>query len=216
MSHSDHKVALQRKLPDAVNAFPIQGKSIPPPSFNLAASPIQAKKEEAVQLSDPKQDKEIEKKFNEFVKAKKYDEAIRYFFKAYGFETLAYDITIVEPYDAWASVSGQIKEGAKQKLKVGNDLFEQPFNFIARTLGHEWQHIKQRSQKDPLTNQDEREYLAYCFKLLDDSVPAHTNTSEIKQSIKMALKHYGKMPADMQKKHASTKKQIDKLKTKYP
>jgi hypothetical protein len=166
--------------------------------------------------AEKESDNEIETKFKKLAADGKHSEAILYFFKAYGFETLKFDIKIVPPYDAWASVGGEIKEGAKQTLTVGNDLFDQPFEFIARTLGHEWQHIKQRSQKDPLTNQDEREYLAYCFELLDTSVPAHTDVSEIKQSIKMALKHYGNMPEDLQKKHADTKKKIDELKKKYP
>jgi uncharacterized protein YcfJ len=166
--------------------------------------------------SEKESDNEIETKFKKLVTDGKREEAIRYFFKAYGFETLEYDIVFVPPYDAWASVSGEIKEGAKQTLKVGTDLLDQPFEFIARKLGHEWNHIKQRSQKDPLTNQDEREYLSYCFELLDTSVPAHTNTAEIKHSIKMALKHYGNMPEDLKKKHADTKKKIDELSKKYP
>src|SRR4029453_18639897 len=98
-----------------------------------------------------------EKTVKDLVSKGKYDEALQYICKTYGFTGANFEIKVVAPIaGGWATTSGEIKEGAKQTLEIGQNLFTKDMPLIVRTIGHEFQHLKQRSQKDPLKNQKKR------------------------------------------------------------
>ena len=112
--------------------------------------------------------------------------------------------------DAWATTGGEIKEGAKQTLSIGKDLFEQSLVFIVRTIGHEFQHLKQRSQKDPIQNQKEREFLAWAWEALDTSVPSYEQSVAAKHAEK-SLEYFNDMPEDRKPIYEAKKKDLEKL-----
>jgi hypothetical protein len=161
------------------------------------------------ELSD--RDKEVKKKVTDLVKDSKHDEALELICKTYGFTGANFELKVVPAMPtAWATTGGEIKAGAKQTLSIGKDLFSEDFVFILRTIGHEFQHLKQRSQDKPITDQQEREFLSWTWEALDESVP----TYELKVAAthaKKALEYYGRMPADTQKNYADKKAQLDKL-----
>ncbi len=111
---------------------------------------------------------------------------------------------------SWATTAGEIKAGAKQTLSIGKDLFAEDFVFILRTIGHEFQHLGQRSQEKPITDQQEREFLAWAWEALDESVPTYELKVAATHATK-ALTYYEKMPEATQKRYADKKLELQKL-----
>lgn len=161
-----------------------------------------------IQRELSKRDEEIKTKVEQFVKDGKHDEALDLICKTYGFTGKNFEIKVVPAMaDAWATTGGEIKAGAKQTLSIGKDLFGQDFVFILRTIGHEFQHLKQRSQEKPIENQKEREFLAWGWEALDTSVPTYS-LSVAAEHAKKALEYYDAMPDE--RKDISTNKQTKK------
>jgi hypothetical protein len=156
-------------------------------------------------------DKEIKAKVDELVGEGKYDEALKHICDKYGFTGGNFTIKTVPPMDdAWATTGGEIKEGAEQELKIGEDLFTQDFTFIVRTIGHEFQHMVQRSQKNPIGNQKEREFLSWSWEALDESVPKY----ELKvaaEHAKKALEYYNDMPVARKRLYEERVKKLKDL-----
>jgi hypothetical protein len=161
------------------------------------------------ELSD--RDKDVKKKVTDLVKDNKHDEALELICKTYGFTGDNFELKVVPAMPtAWATTGGEIKAGAKQTLSIGKDLFNEDFVFILRTIGHEFQHLKQRSQEKPITDQQEREFLSWTWEALDESVPTY-KLKVAAEHAKKALEYYGRMPAETQKKYVDKKDQLDKL-----
>ena len=148
---------------------------------------------------------------DKLVAADKHNEALELICKEYGFTGDNFEIKVVDSMaDAWATTGGEIKEGAKQTLSIGKDLFEQSLVFIVRTIGHEFQHLKQRSQKDPIQNQKEREFLAWAWEALDTSVPSYEQSVAAKHAEK-SLEYFNDMPEDRKPLYEAKKKDLEKL-----
>jgi hypothetical protein len=85
------------------------------------------------------------------------------------------------------------------------------FNKLVHTLTHEYQHVKQRSQKGWTTTGDasakgEREFLAYSFEILDAGKKKGIQIlpqREMASTITKALKYYATMSPALQTKHKS-------------
>jgi len=149
-----------------------------------------------IQRELSEKDTEIKAKVDELVAEGKHDEALKHICDEYGFTGGNFTIKTVPPMDdAWATCGGEIKEGAEQELKIGEDLFTKDFTFVVRTIGHEYQHMVQRSQKNPIGNQKEREFLSWSWEALDDSVPKYELKVAAKHA-KKALEYYAAMPQD--------------------
>lgn len=166
-----------------------------------------------VQRKLRKRDEKIKTKFDQLVMDGKHDEALDLICKKYGFKGKNFEIKLVPPMaDSWATTGGEIKAGAKQTLSIGKDLLDQDFTFIIRTIGHEFQHLEQRSQKKPIENQKEREFLAWSWEALDTQVPSYSLLVAAEHA-KSALEFYDAMP-DERKELSSNKKKkkaLDKL-----
>lgn len=156
-------------------------------------------------------DSEHERKVAELVAAGKHLEAVYYIRDTYGFTGYDVEWLVVEELSgAWATTSGELKTGAKQTIKVAKKLFEKNFAFIVRTIGHEFQHVKQRSGKEVLTNQATREFLAWAWEALDESVPKYDLKTAAWHANK-ALTYWARMPEDLQKEHKDVKDKLDAL-----
>lgn len=166
-----------------------------------------------VQRKLRKRDEKIKTKFDQLVMDGKHDEALDLICTKYGFKGKNFEIKLVPPMaDSWATTGGEIKAGAKQTLSIGKDLLDQDFTFIIRTIGHEFQHLEQRSQKKPIENQKEREFLAWSWEALDTRVPSYSLLVAAEHA-KRALEFYDAMP-DERKELSSNKKKkkaLDKL-----
>ncbi|MCM3902051.1 MAG: DUF4157 domain-containing protein [Pyrinomonadaceae bacterium] len=166
-----------------------------------------------VQRKLRKRDEKIKTEFDQLVMDGKHDEALDLICKKYGFKGKNFEIKLVPPMaDSWATTGGEIKAGAKQTLSIGKDLLDQDFTFIIRTIGHEFQHLEQRSQKKPIENQKEREFLAWSWEALDTDVPSYSLLVAAEHA-KSALEFYDAMP-DERKELSSNKKKkkaLDKL-----
>ena len=166
-----------------------------------------------VQRKLRKRDEKIKTTFDQLVIDGKHDEALDLICKKYGFKGKNFEINLVPPMaDNWATTGGEIKAGAKQTLSIGKDLLDEDFTFIIRTIGHEFQHLEQRSQKKPIENQKEREFLARSWEALDTRVPSYSLLVAAEHA-KSALEFYDAMP-DREKAISSNKKKkkaLDKL-----
>jgi hypothetical protein len=164
-----------------------------------------------IQRDLSEKDEKIKTKVDELVADGKYDEALKHICDKYGFTGGKFTIKTVPPMDtAWATTGGEIKEGAEQELKIGEDLFEKDFTFIVRTIGHEYQHMVQRSQKNPIGNQKEREFLSWSWEALDDSVPKY-ELKEAAKHAKKALEYYEDMPEDRKKLYEARLQELKDL-----
>jgi hypothetical protein len=166
-----------------------------------------------IQRELSKRDEGIKTKVEQFVNDGKHDEALDLICKEYGFTGKNFEIKVVPPIaDAWATTGGEIKTGAKQTLSIGKDLFGQDFVFILRTIGHEFQHLKQRSQEKPIENQKEREFLAWGWEALDTSVPTYS-LAVAADHAREALKFYAAMPDERKdlSSNKATKKSLEEL-----
>lgn len=189
--NENHKHLLQQMLVIFHPTEPVQGRN----AFGA----------EKIQRTLSKRDKKIRAAVAQLVKDGKHDEALDLICKKYGFTGKNFEIKVVPAMaDTWATTGGEIKAGAKQTLSIGKDLFDQDFTFILRTIGHEFQHLKQRNQKKPITNQKEREFLAWGWEALDTSVPSYSLAVAADHARK-ALEFYDAMP-DERKEISSNKK----------
>ena len=92
------------------------------------------------------------------------------------------------------------------------------FNKLIHTLGHEYQHVKQRSKKHWQSTSDasakgEREFLAYSWEVLEagkGKKVAILEPAEMRSTITKALNNYQNMSNSLQQKH---KDRHDDLKT---
>ncbi len=166
-------------------------------------------KREVIQRELSKADKKVEQQVKDLVKDGKYDDALTLICKEYGFTGKNFEIKVVPPIDdAWATTSGDIKAGAKQTLEIGQDLFTKDLTFIVRTIGHEFQHLRQRSQDKPIENQKEREFLAWGWEALGEGGPAYTPEVAAEHA-KTALDFFKDMPEDRQKLASNRENQED-------
>jgi hypothetical protein len=150
------------------------------------------------------------------VKANKYDDALDYICNAYGFNASNVRVEVVDNIEgAWAQTSGDIGEGEIETIKVRKNLFEQDWAFIVRTIGHEYQHVLQRTQKDPIKDSNEREFLAWSWEAIDPTGPQYDGPTAAKHA-KKALTFYDKLSDEQKKKYADRKKKLDELIAKNP
>lgn len=155
-----------------------------------------------------KEDQARKVKLDALVKDGKHLEAVQYICTEYGFTSPNMEIKIVDSMDdAWAKTGGDLGEGKKQTLEIGRDLFTKDYTFIVRTIGHEYQHVVQRSQKDPVQSSAEREFLAWSWEILGAG-PQYDNATGL-STAQTALEYYDKMPEDRKKANAERKKQVD-------
>jgi hypothetical protein len=185
--------------------------SMMPPSFALTANSLGENQSKSAEKTDDKD--RLEELYWELVGEGHstgnnlfYERAIRLIMQHYGWSEEHCEIAIGKPERKfWATTDGLIKEGCVQTITFNKALFDQDFTFVVRTVGHEYQHVLHRTRKSPETNLHVSEFLSYSWEVLSEEVPAHKNEWAILESIEFALKHYKKMPREVQENYSGWK-----------
>lgn len=156
--------------------------------------------------------KDVKTQFNELVAAGKFDDAIQLIIRTYNLPTknlekISYDASLTS---ADAVTTGTIGKDKPQTVKVGPSTFKESFAHSVKIIGHELQHVQQRSGDKPIMNQDVREFLAFAWEALDTTTPALTDAERMSHA-KLALKYYDKFSDDEKKAHEQTQQRLKKL-----
>ena len=109
-----------------------------------------------------------------------------------------------------AETSGTIATGSPQTVVVGPSTFAGSYAHAVKIIGHELQHVQQRSGATPITNQNVREFLAYAWEALDTTTPALTAGERVNHA-NIALRYWGRIPPAEQTPWASTHTRLQTL-----
>jgi hypothetical protein len=192
---------------------------------------VQAKRDGANPLVQRKGDEDIETKFREEYDVGQKTEALQILKKEYGLDTKPYRLWVgtrqqahgYHGYTVGGKGESKTEPGKDREIEViiNEDYLDRQvktpegYNKLLHTLGHEYQHVKQRSIKGWRGNStsEEREFLAYSWELLDakeeKGIPyLRTEGGWVKDNIKKAVKLYGKMDGNLQEKY---KKRYEKI-----
>jgi hypothetical protein len=115
------------------------------------------------------------------VAAAKQDDAIHLIVNAYHLPTtnlasISYDASTTS---ADAITSGTIATNSPQTVKVGPSTFAGSYEHAVKIIGHELQHVQQRTGAAPITNANAREFLSYAWEALDTTTPALTAAERV-------------------------------------
>jgi len=142
----------------------------------------------------------------------KYDEAIHVIVDAFKFPTtnlarIYYDSTLT---GADALTSGTIATGQPQTVQVGTSTFSESYEHMIRIIGHELQHVQQRTGATPILNQDIREFLAFAWEALDTSAPALTPAQRVNHA-QIAIQYYNRLSAPEKATYNATYQRLQTL-----
>jgi hypothetical protein len=164
--------------------------------------------------------------------AQSKDLAVNYLKSKYGLDSKPYALSVEDLGDphthaltggGWNSADTRFREIT---VRVNEPYLDRQattqdgFNKLIHTLGHEYQHVKQRSQKGWRTTDDdsakgEREFLAYSWELIEAAEKkrmAPLAKTELLATLGRALEMYAKMDAALQQKHDRRYQQLLTLK----
>lgn len=176
----------------------------------------------------------IREKFTQVYETGDKTAAVNVLKKAYKLDTKDYALTVeVRPKaSTHASTGGGWNQDGSAKspiyVKVNTPYLDKAvdddarYNKFLHTLSHEYQHVKQRSQKGWQTTgndsaRGEREFQAYSFEVLDarkDKGVPDLPAAEKLSTISKARKYYGTMDAKLQKKYKKRMARLEKIAAK--
>jgi peptidoglycan hydrolase-like protein with peptidoglycan-binding domain len=126
----------------------------------------------------------------DLVAAARFDDAIALIVDAHHFPTanlaIRFDATVA---GADALTTGVIGTGQLQTVRVGPTTFTANYAHMIRIIGHELQHVQQRSGATPILDQQVREFLAFAWEALDTSAPPLTAAERV-QHANIAIAHW--------------------------
>ena len=139
------------------------------------------------------------------VASSSYDEVIHVIVDAFNFPTanlgrIYYDSTAT---GADAYTDGTIATGASQTIRVGPSTFAATYEHMIRIIGHELQHVQQRTGATPIVNQDVREFLSYSWEALDTSAPPLTAADRVVHA-NLAIARYNRFSPAEKTTHNAT------------
>lgn len=140
-----------------------------------------------------------------------HDQTILFIIAAYNYpatnlEDIKYDPSLEGTSDA--VTDGPIGTGKPQWVYVGPRAFSRSYQYLVRVIGHELQHVQQKTGAEPITNSDVREFLSYSWEALDRSAPSLTPPERV-TSAQAALGFYARFSPIEKKRFKS---QYDRLK----
>jgi hypothetical protein len=146
------------------------------------------------------------------VAASKQDEAIHVIVDAYNLPTtnlarIYYDTTMTS---ADAMTSGTIATGAPQTVQVGPSTFTGSYEHAVKIIGHELQHVQQRTGTTPITNQNVREFLSWSWEALDTTTPALTPAERVSHA-NNAIRYYNNLSTGEKATYAATHARLQTL-----
>jgi hypothetical protein len=146
------------------------------------------------------------------IAASQFDDTIHVIVNAFHFPTanlaaIVFDATVS---GADAVTTGTIGAGNPQTVRVGPTAFTAGYEHMIRIIGHELQHVQQRSGATPIVNQHLREALAFAWEALNTDSPALTPAERVNHA-QIAIQHWNQVPAADRAPHQAVRDRLDKL-----
>ena len=189
------------------------GGETPPSNFMPTKEPIKPIKvledDDSTRIFAIDTTRKPPKKFIDFVQSKQYDSAWAYIINTYNFDTTNSVVNIIkDSIRTFVTTTGKLGKDSLQTVNITTNIFEAAASedldwaqFI-RGIGHEFEHVKQKSGANPIANHDEREFLAYVYTLANTTLPPLTN--EDKEFFKKKLtKYYNNLSPTLQSQYQS-------------
>lgn len=141
-----------------------------------------------------------------------FDDAIHVIVNAHHFPItnlalIQFDATVT---GADAVTTGTIGTGQPQTVRVGPSTFTATYEHMIRIIGHELQHVQQRSGPVPITNQHVREFLAFSWEALSTDSPAMTPADRVNHA-NIAISHWNLVPIVERTPHQGVRDRLDQL-----
>ena len=141
-----------------------------------------------------------------------FDDAIHVIVDAHHFPTanlaaITFDATLT---GVDAVTSGTIATGQPQTVRVGPSTFTADYAHMIRIIGHELQHVQQRSGATPITNQHVREFLAFAWEALATGAPALAAADRVSHA-NIAIGHWDAAPVADRAPHQAVRDRLDLL-----
>jgi uncharacterized protein DUF4157/putative peptidoglycan binding protein len=147
----------------------------------------------------------------DLITATRFDDAIHLIVDAHHFPTanlaIRFDATVT---GVDALTTGVIGTGQLQTVRVGPSTFTAGYAHMIRIIGHELQHVQQRSGAVPILNQHVREFLAFAWEALDTSAPALTAAERVNHA-NIAITHWNAVPVADRGPHQAVRDRLDRL-----
>lgn len=146
------------------------------------------------------------------VAASRFDDTIHMIVNAFHFPTanlaaITFDATVT---GADAVTTGTIATGQPQTVRVGPSTFTAGYAHMIRIIGHELQHVQQRSGATPITEQHVREFLAFAWEALSTDSPPLAPADRVTHA-RIAISHWDQAPAAARTPHQAVRDRLDRL-----
>lgn len=146
------------------------------------------------------------------IAASQFDDTIHVVVNAFHFPTanlaaITFDATVA---GADAVTTGTIGTGQPQTVRVGPSAFTSGFEHMIRIIGHELQHVQQRSGATPIVNQHLREFLAFAWEALSTDSPRLAPAERVNHA-QIAIHHWNQVPAADLAPHQAVRLRLDQL-----
>lgn len=148
----------------------------------------------------------------ELVASSLFDDAIHVIVNAHHFPTanlgsISFDATVK---GADAVTTGTIGAGQPQTVRVGPSTFTADYAHMIRIIGHELQHVQQRSGKVPITDQHVREFLAFAWEALATDSPPLAPADRVTHA-NIAISHWNLAAVADRTPHQAVRDKLDRL-----
>lgn len=133
------------------------------------------------------------------IQAGNYYGAVMLIISTYGFDTTNSSLSFSVSSSVFET-TGNVGTGDQQVVHVPIKILQDfalgylSYGELVRALGHEYQHVKQKSGPTPVTDHTEREFLAYIYTLTAADLPPMTS-SEVKFYQAILTGYYNQLPA---------------------
>jgi peptidoglycan hydrolase-like protein with peptidoglycan-binding domain len=154
----------------------------------------------------------LQRLIEKLIAASQFDDTIHVIVNAFHFPTanlaaIVFDASVT---GADAVTSGVIGTGKPQTVSVGPSTFTASYAHMIRIIGHELQHVQQRSGATPIVNQHLREALAFAWEALSTDSPALPPAERVNHA-QIAIQHWNLVPAADRTPHQAVRDRLDKL-----
>jgi peptidoglycan hydrolase-like protein with peptidoglycan-binding domain len=154
----------------------------------------------------------LQRMIERLIAASQFDDTIHVIVDAFNFPTtnlasISFDSSVT---GADAVTSGVIGTGNPQTVRVGPSTFTASYAHMIRIIGHELQHVQQRSGATPIVNQHLREFLAFAWEALSTDSPALPAAERVGHA-NIAIQHWNLVPATDRTPQQPVRDRLDKL-----
>jgi hypothetical protein len=145
----------------------------------------------------------LTKSFQSLVNAGNFMSAVNLIISTYHFTSPNATIVITNSPKLIITTSQILKTGAVETISVPSPLLQAIsthillFGMLVRSLGHEYQHVAQMTGNPPMALHEQREFLAYVWSLITDTLPVE-DTSNHDLWVTKLTQYYNALPPALQ------------------